>query len=91
MGQSIYTITSSEDHERLRVHLSPDIIDSEWRRYFKLSLAKAGPRTESPAYEQFCVMGMIRPTVEGRGSKQSRETVQSSSKVNNNVCILLSV
>lgn len=83
MGQSIYTIASADDHARLRIHLNPHSSDTDWRRYFRLSLAKAGPRSEAPQYETFSVMGMVRPD----NSKKSRETTASTSKVSNEVSI----
>lgn len=92
MGQSIYTIASADDHDKLKVHLSLELIDIEWRRYFNVSLAKAGPRTESPTYEQFNIMGMIRPSRESSSSTSSSSSSSSTcSKVNDNVRAFASV
>lgn len=85
MGQSIYTIASPEDHGRLKKHLNPNYTDTDWRRYFRLSLAKAGPRSETPTYEAFSVMGMIRPPPDN--NKKIREV--NTSKISNEVIKIL--
>lgn len=65
MGHSIFNITAPEDHEKLRMHISPDgLSDPEWRKYFTLYLKKAGPRTESPVYELCSVVGMERSVLD---------------------------
>lgn len=59
MGQSLFNITSPEDHERLRTYLSSEgVLEAEWRKYFNLHIKRAGPRAESAVYEPVKMMGM---------------------------------
>ncbi|KAJ8976458.1 hypothetical protein NQ317_012836 [Molorchus minor] len=61
MGQSLFNITSSDDHDRLRtfLHCEGDM-EQEWKKYFTIKLKRAGPRSESAVFEQVKMMGMHR-------------------------------
>lgn len=84
MGHSIFNITAPEDHEKVRMHISPDgLSDPEWRKYFTVYLKKAGPRTESPVYEMCSVMGMERPVLEELEAISSSPSTSSHNKVDN--------
>ncbi|CAH0545669.1 unnamed protein product [Brassicogethes aeneus] len=64
MGQSLFNITAPEDHDRLRTYLrSEGVVEAEWRKYFKIKLKRAGPRSESPVYETVKMMGMHRSQI----------------------------
>lgn len=59
MGQSLFNITSPEDHDRLRTYLSSEgVLETEWRKYFNIHIKRAGPRSESAVYEMVKMMGM---------------------------------
>ncbi|XP_068898008.1 basic helix-loop-helix ARNT-like protein 1 isoform X4 [Tenebrio molitor] len=52
MGQSIFNITPSDDHDRLRTYINSEcVLDGGWKKYFSGRLKRAGPRTESAVYE----------------------------------------
>ncbi|KAK4877506.1 hypothetical protein RN001_010012 [Aquatica leii] len=91
MGQSIYNITYSEDHDRMRLHIaSDDLISSEWRKYFNVRLKRAGPRSEPPVYETVTFMGMQRSNrpdrTDAQNGSHSKELI-SSSTTNNEVLV----
>lgn len=89
MGQSIYNITYTDDHDRMRVHIGSDeLICTEWRKYFNVRLKRAGPRSETPVYEMVTFMGMQRTArnSDSRNGSNSKEVVSSSGS-NNNVLI----
>ncbi|KAF5305308.1 hypothetical protein FQA39_LY09273 [Lamprigera yunnana] len=90
MGQSIYNITYSEDHDRMRLHIaSEDLLSSEWRKYFNVRLKRAGPRSETPVYETVSFMGMQRSNsnerTEAHNGSNSKDVV--SSTTNNDVLV----
>lgn len=61
LGQSLYNITSPTDHDILKVHITPDsILYSDWRKYFRLHLKRAGPRSEKPVYENVVFTGLLK-------------------------------
>ncbi|XP_031346427.1 aryl hydrocarbon receptor nuclear translocator-like protein 1 isoform X1 [Photinus pyralis] len=86
MGQSIYNITYTDDHDRMRLHIgSEDLICTEWRKYFNARLKRAGPRSETPVYEMVTFMGMQRTArnAESRNGSNSKDVVSSSGSSNN--------
>ncbi|XP_072394725.1 basic helix-loop-helix ARNT-like protein 1 isoform X2 [Diabrotica undecimpunctata] len=61
MGQSLFNITSPDDQDRLKIFLQCEgDIEQEWRKCFNIKLKRAGPRSETPVYEQVRMMGMHR-------------------------------
>ncbi|VEN49933.1 unnamed protein product, partial [Callosobruchus maculatus] len=61
MGQSLFNITSPEDHDRLRMYLQCEgVLEHEWKKYFTVRLKRAGPRSEQAVYEPVNIMGMHR-------------------------------
>lgn len=61
MGQTLYNITSPDDHERLKFFLQYDgALDAECKKNFNLKLKRAGPRSETAVYEPVRLMGMHR-------------------------------
>ncbi|CAH1170148.1 unnamed protein product [Phaedon cochleariae] len=61
MGQSLFNITSSDDHERLRTYLQCiGAVEHDWTKYFGVRLRRAGPRSESAVFEPAKMMGVHR-------------------------------
>lgn len=95
MGQSIFTITPSTDHDRLRMYLTAfEGIGDQIKKYFNIRLKRAGPRTEVPAFENVRVMSIHRPYNEDSGSsthsspRSHSGEVSVSSTINNDILIL---
>lgn len=84
MGQSIFNITSPDDHDRLRMYINREsVLDGEWKKCFNIRLKRAGPRTESPVYEPVRVMGVHRPSFD----ENNKDTSTSKEiALNNDVC-----
>nr|QQM99831.1 methoprene-tolerant protein [Galeruca daurica] len=76
MGQSLFNITAPEDQDRLKMFLQCEgDIEQDWRKYFTIRLKRAGPRSESPVYEQVRMMGMHR---QGSSYGNNQNTIMSS-------------
>lgn len=61
MGQTLFNITSPDDHERLKFFLQYEgALDAEYKKNFNLKLKRAGPRSETAVYEPVRLMGMHR-------------------------------
>ncbi|XP_023027350.1 methoprene-tolerant isoform X1 [Leptinotarsa decemlineata] len=95
MGQSIFNITSPEDHERLRTYLQCEgDVDREWKKYFSVRLKRAGPRSESAVYEPVRMMGMHKPAGypelnhNSPSSSSSSSSSSTSSGLNNSIMVL---
>lgn len=82
MGQSLFNITSPDDHEKLRTFLRSDFTNCEfhynWKRYFNLNLKRAGPRSEQPVFEPVKFMS-INNNILNNGPRSSAGTSPSSS------------
>lgn len=79
MGQSMYQITAPDDHDILRLYLQRDTtMDSDWRRYFKIKLKKAGPRSETTVYEEIRMTG-LHILFNGEGGMSSMSSMSSAS------------
>lgn len=88
MGQSIFNITSPEDHDLLRLYLNADgVFDNEWKKCFNIRLKRSGPRTESAVYEPVRIMGVHRPSSQNNDYNQNTSTSRdaTSSTLNNDV------
>ncbi|XP_060535881.1 basic helix-loop-helix ARNT-like protein 1 isoform X2 [Cylas formicarius] len=82
MGQSLFGLAAPEDHEKLRTHLqSEGEVDTDWRKYFAVSLRRAGPRSETPVYESVRMMGVHRHLGGSAHAPDSPSTSSSSSSV----------
>lgn len=62
MGQSLFNITATDDHEKLRTFLRADQNQFDFQCNFKgnfnMHLKRAGPRSEQPVYEPVKFMNM---------------------------------
>ncbi|KAL3280019.1 hypothetical protein HHI36_017527 [Cryptolaemus montrouzieri] len=93
MGQSIYNITLPTDHEKLRTYLNSfGDLETRWRKYFTVSLKRAGPRSEVPVFETVRVMSIHRPCSDDqRDCNQNTSTsseVSTINTVNNDILVL---
>ncbi|XP_056634378.1 circadian locomoter output cycles protein kaput-like isoform X2 [Diorhabda carinulata] len=85
MGQSLFNITAPEDHDRLKMFLQCEgDIEHDWRKYFTIRLKRAGPRSESPVYEQVKMMGMHRQGNNQNSIMSSNSSTASSSSSSSN-------
>ncbi|KAJ8924626.1 hypothetical protein NQ315_000776 [Exocentrus adspersus] len=79
MGQSLFSITAPDDHDRLRVFLQCEgAMEHEWRKYFNIRLKRAGPRSESAVYEPVRMMGMHRRLNDDSNQKATSPSSSSS-------------
>ncbi|KAK9884917.1 hypothetical protein WA026_009154 [Henosepilachna vigintioctopunctata] len=92
MGQSIYNITSQTDHDKLRTYLtSSGDLETSWRKYFTISLKRAGPKSEAPVFESVRVMGIHRPCGTPHDFNQNTSTsneVVAINSANNDILVL---
>ncbi|KAJ8934776.1 hypothetical protein NQ314_013202 [Rhamnusium bicolor] len=92
MGQSLFNITATEDHDRLRMYLQCEgVMEQEWRKYFNIRLKRAGPRSESAVYEPVKMMGMHRQLNNEANHNilpsSSSPSSSTSSTINNDVMV----
>lgn len=92
MGQSIFNITSSDDHEKLRIYInSESVMDNDWKKYFSIRLKRATPRTESAVYEPVNLMGVHRPfcpndhNQNASSTNNNKDITVASTSLNNDV------
>lgn len=92
MGQTLFNITSPDDHDRLKFYLQYEgVLDAEYKKNFNLKLKRAGPRSETAVYEPVRLMGMHRLATGLPDSSLSPSTTSSSSSsigINNDVSIV---
>ncbi|XP_030765878.1 circadian locomoter output cycles protein kaput-like isoform X2 [Sitophilus oryzae] len=59
LGESLYSVTASEDRERLKTYLRCEgELEQGWRKYFSIRIKRAGPRSEPAIYETIKMMGI---------------------------------
>lgn len=76
MGQTLFNITSPDDHDRLKFYLQYDgALDAEYKKNFNLKLKRAGPRSETAVYEPVRLMGMHRLANNNTPQSSSSTTV----------------
>ncbi|XP_025836847.1 neuronal PAS domain-containing protein 2 isoform X2 [Agrilus planipennis] len=87
MGQSLYNLTLSEDHDVLRLNLTCESTASiEWRKHFNIRLKRAGTRTEPPSYETVNFRGLLKPKNNGSSPTNystSKDLAQAGTSHNN--------
>ncbi|XP_050301805.1 aryl hydrocarbon receptor nuclear translocator-like protein 2 isoform X2 [Anthonomus grandis grandis] len=80
MGQSLFTVTASEDHDRLRMYLGCEgEIEQSWKKYFNIKIRRAGPKSEAPHYEAVRLMGIHKHANLSPGSSSSGAASPTSS------------
>ncbi|CAH1123125.1 unnamed protein product [Ceutorhynchus assimilis] len=99
MGQSLFTVTASEDHDRLRMYLgSEGEMEQGWKKYFNIKVRRAGPKSETPQYELVSMMGLHRnmsvleqasTSASGNSSPMSSAASTSSIQTSLNTDILI--
>ncbi|KYB28289.1 Circadian locomoter output cycles protein kaput-like Protein [Tribolium castaneum] len=86
MGQSIFNITSPDDHDRLRMYINTEsVLDGDWKKCFNIRLKRAGPRTESAVYEPVRIMGVHRPGFDNDCNKNTSTSKEIA--LNNDVLL----
>ncbi|KAH1002624.1 hypothetical protein HUJ04_008693 [Dendroctonus ponderosae] len=74
MGQSLFTVTALEDHEKLRMYLTGDgEMMPGWKKYFTVKIKRAGPKSETPQYESVRMMGVHKNLLAGRENVNNNE------------------
>jgi hypothetical protein len=92
MGQSIFNITPSDDHDRLRTYINSEcVLDGGWKKYFSGRLKRAGPRTESAVYETVRIRSIHCMDDYNQNTSTNRDVSSTSlnhvGKINNHALI----
>ncbi|XP_063920625.1 circadian locomoter output cycles protein kaput-like isoform X2 [Zophobas morio] len=92
MGQSIYNITSPEDHDLLRMYISTEsVLNCQWKKCFSIRLKRAGPRTESAVYEPVRIMSVHRSSNNNDYNQNTSTSRDAASNTLNNDVLLFFV